>query len=674
MIRYSLSVKFIAVLLCAVALVACLGSAVGIAQLVKSNLYTDTINDFLYKRLEFQAYELADSLTERYAITQLSNCSAQDLKELGYRHYFEDVLNWSGFNEESFSYTVSTPDQRIVDASVQGLEEGLFFEMVCSSQYPVLVRTEEDAAVLDQVYGKGYVRQETVSLSDYEDPVTIRYYPTPKCSVNITLMQDASLNRFSTAVSLVKQLYDLRYLLIVSLALSLLLITLCVFYICVAAGRDNRSGQIRVRGLNLLPLDLYAIIVVVAGILMLPYGIQLIYNWTQTNRDFNPGTVTLAGLTFCTLFLLVVGLFYAAVSQIKMGLQYWTKRLIFYHFGRWLSKTMRRLLTVLPMTWKYLLTGLIFLAGVLTALPFALKGIWLPLGLLALAGLLLLIYNAYAYGVLIRGAERMAKGNLNSKIDTRFLVGSYALCARDLNILADVAVEAARKQMKADRMRTELITNISHDIKTPLTSIVSYVDLLSSAKNAQQRTQYLEVLGRQSLRLKKLIEDLVELSKASTGNISVNLLPMDAEETMNQVLGEFSDKLENAGLTVVFQPSGESLPILADGRLTWRVMSNLLSNIVKYAMPGTRVYAQAYMCDGEVCLSLKNVSREPLTASPEELMERFVRGDASRHTEGSGLGLNIAKSLMELQKGQLRLQVDADLFHATAVFPAVHQE
>ena len=177
------------------------------------------------------------------------------------------------------------------------------------------------------------------------------------------------------------------------------------------------------------------------------------------------------------------------------------------------------------------------------------------------------------------------------------------------------------------------------------------------------------MLARQSQRLKKLIEDLMEMSKANTGNIPVDIATLDAIEAINQALGEFSDKLSAAQLTPVFNPPAQALPMRCDGRLTWRVLSNLLSNAVKYAMPGTRLYIDLIKAGDHVVISLKNISKEPLNVSSDELMERFVRGDTSRNTEGSGLGLNIAKSLMELQHGQLQLLVDGDLFKATLIFP-----
>ena len=237
--------------------------------------------------------------------------------------------------------------------------------------------------------------------------------------------------------------------------------------------------------------------------------------------------------------------------------------------------------------------------------------------------------------------------------------------------------------MKSERLKTELITNVSHDIKTPLTSIVNYVDLLQKPHTPEEETEYLAVLDRQSKRMKKLIEDLVEMSKASTGNIPAYLAPTDLVEITNQALAEYDGKLKLAGLTpevTVLGRDGKpkapeaAVTVMADGRLLWRVLDNLLGNAVKYAMPGTRLYVDIAEYERSVMLSVKNISKNRLNISADELMERFVRGDASRSTEGSGLGLNIAKSLMELQKGKLNLIVDGDLFKAVLLYDPMPQD
>jgi signal transduction histidine kinase len=195
------------------------------------------------------------------------------------------------------------------------------------------------------------------------------------------------------------------------------------------------------------------------------------------------------------------------------------------------------------------------------------------------------------------------------------------------------------------------------------------VDLLQKTHTQEEQQQYLDVLARQSSRLKKLIEDLMEMSKASTGNVTTQITDVNAAEAVHQALGEFADKLLAAELTPVVRLPEEPVSMKADGRLAWRVMGNLLSNAVKYAMPGTRLYVDVTRQTDRVLISFKNISAEPLNISAEELMERFVRGDASRNTEGSGLGLNIAAGLMEVQRGSMEVLVDGDLFKVTLFFP-----
>jgi len=237
--------------------------------------------------------------------------------------------------------------------------------------------------------------------------------------------------------------------------------------------------------------------------------------------------------------------------------------------------------------------------------------------------------------------------------------------AENLNRIHASVQTAVEKQLKSERLKTELITNVSHDIKTPLTSIVNYVDLLKK-QDVQDETaqEYIEVLDRQSTRLKKLIEDLMEASKASTGNINVNLAPLDSVELVKQVAGEYVDRLRDKGLELMVSLPQREVPVLADGQLLWRVFDNLLSNAQKYSQPGTRVYLDLQEAGGQVVVTFRNISAYSLNISGDELMERFVRGDSSRHTEGSGLGLSIARSLIELMNGHFGIVIDGDLFKA----------
>ena len=327
-------------------------------------------------------------------------------------------------------------------------------------------------------------------------------------------------------------------------------------------------------------------------------------------------------------------------------------------------------LSLLPVTWQWLIIGFFLLILLFFAMLTRNESIAV-LGLIA--SLTLVVYGSHCFGILWDSTRKMSQGNLDTKVDDKLMVGCFKDFAGDLNALADVAVVAAQKQMKSERMKTELITNVSHDIKTPLTSIINYVDLLQKPHTDEEQEIYLEVLSRQSQQMKKLLEDLIDMSKANTGNMTVYITPMNAKETLSQVMGEFADKLEMAQLIPVIREPEEEIYMLSDGKLVWRVLSNVLSNVVKYAMPGTRVYIDLAKAEGNVQISVKNISREALNVNADELMERFVRGDASRNTEGSGLGLNIAKSLMDIQKGKLELLVDGDLFKVTLTFPGVNE-
>lgn len=265
--------------------------------------------------------------------------------------------------------------------------------------------------------------------------------------------------------------------------------------------------------------------------------------------------------------------------------------------------------------------------------------------------------------------NRMVQGDYSQPINTKKMIGSFKTHADHLNNLGQGISRAVDEQMKSERFKTELITNVSHDIKTPLTSIINYVDLMEKEEIDNPKVQeYLEVLDRQSARLKKLIEDLMEASKASTGNIKVELEECDATVMLTQVVGEFEDRAKKNDLDIVVSSPEPPANIMADGRHLWRVIDNLMSNICKYAQPGTRVYIDLEKYNGMVIMTFRNTSRYQLNISSEELMERFVRGDSSRNTEGSGLGLSIAQSLTALMGGNFAIQIDGDLFKAILSF------
>lgn len=543
--------------------------------------------------------------------------------------------------------------------------------------------------------------------------VEYRYAQLPDYTVELTLAPGAY--RFDGGYALLTQVWSCRNSLFFIMGACLLLFAVLAVYLCCAAGRKPGSEEVHAAGFNCIPLDIY-----LAGGGLIIFGLfMVIVQFNDAAGLFTQNIQTLcAGMLMAgyAMSLIFVGFCFACAAQFKTPGGYWWRNsvcwrcldllvkcvkgcfsgcgwllrklpkaaAVFWDFLlmlltplRWLwtqikktcakiGKSVNRVYSMMPLTWQWLLTGFIMVMLLFAALA-GRSEMMVVLSLCACVAVVL--YGAYCFGILLESAKRMGKGDLDTKVDDKYLTGAFKSFAGDLNDLAGVAVVAAQKQLKSERMKTELITNVSHDIKTPLTSIINYVDLLQKPHTPEEEKTYLEVLNRQSQRLKKLIEDLMEMSKASTGNLTADITKLDAVESVNQALGEFADKLEKAQLTPVFRHPEESVAMMADGRLAWRVLSNLLSNTVKYALPGTRVYIDVMALEGKVIISLKNISRDELNVDADELMERFVRGDDSRNTEGSGLGLNIAKTLMELQKGQLQLLVDGDLFKVTLIFP-----
>lgn len=293
---------------------------------------------------------------------------------------------------------------------------------------------------------------------------------------------------------------------------------------------------------------------------------------------------------------------------------------------------------------------------------------------------LLLILNAGVLAVLIldgiqrqkllEGVESMKSGKEESAIPAEHLFWNNRRMAEAVNELGEDLKSAVQEQMKSERMKADLITNVSHDLKTPLTSIINYVDLMKREPIENARAEeYLEVLDQKSQRLKQLTEDLVEASRASSGNVTLQITRIDLKELLMQTSGEFEERFAARGLRFVASYPQEPLYVKADGRRLWRIIENLYRNVEKYAMPHTRVYLDVTREGDEGVISMKNISEQPLNISAEELTERFTRGDESRTTEGSGLGLSIAKDLTELQNGRFEIYLDGDLFKVTVAFP-----
>ena len=455
---------------------------------------------------------------------------------------------------------------------------------------------------------------------------------------------------------------------------ALALLALVVYLACVAGRRPNAEG-VAPGWQERIPFDLY-LAVAGAGAFALICLFAECFNYGSTGDLPLLATGALGCLT--ALAVLALAAWMTLCARVKLG-KWWRNTVTFralclaWRALRWCGRAARNAARAVPLVWRtaLLLLGISF--AEFCCIVSARYDIEILLALWLFERLLLfpaVFYLAWEMKKLLAVGAALAAGNLDARVDTKHMYWDLRAHGENLNDISRGMQRAVEKQLKSERLRTELITNVSHDVKTPLTSIVNYVDLLRRDPGGEHTAEYLEALDRPSRRLKKLTEDLVEVSKASTGNIAVNAARRSVGELLTQALGEYSERLERAELTPVLTlPEGE-LFVRADGALTWRVLDNLFSNACKYALPGTRFYLDAVSDGDRVRLSLKNISRERLNVSADELLERFARGDAARGGEGSGLGLDIARSLTEAQGGVFRLSVDGDLFRADVELPA----
>ena len=441
--------------------------------------------------------------------------------------------------------------------------------------------------------------------------------------------------------------------------LFLLLTLFCFCFSMASAGHWAGHEGIHLTWLDKIPADVWLLVLLCAFFI----------GWDTFYYGLGRLWVFAALLPFLLLFLCVFAAQCKAGTVLRGSLIGRLLRLL-WRIIRAVGRGLYRTAAGLPLMWKTaLITVVLFFLEMLLVLVGygSVDGIFVAMKLVEF---LAILYIALNLRILQKGGEKLAEGDLSQSIDTRPLIGDFKRYGQRMNDLRTGMERAVQEQTKAERMKTELITNVSHDIKTPLTSIINYVDLLQKV-DVQPETarEYIAVLDRQSRRLKKLTEDLVEASKASSGALPVELQPTDVAVLFDQIVGEYQERLADCRLTLVARPPEKSVFVRADGKLLSRVMDNLVSNICKYALEDTRVYVVASSDAETVTISFKNVSRAELNISPDELMERFVRGDASRHTEGSGLGLSIAGSLVRLMNGTFALSIDGDLFRADITLP-----
>ena len=482
----------------------------------------------------------------------------------------------------------------------------------------------------------------------------------------VILPQNVGTDWNSTANTLLNFVYSMRYTALVTMFVSFIIGAAAFVFLMCAAGHRNGTDEIVTTVWDHLWLDVFAVGAVLAEVFVFYVAAIFLINVDVAYLPFILFVTAVA--TLCMGWLLLLFLLSFSV-RVKLGK--WWRHTLCYQLFRKIGQFARMIWENIGFLWKVILVMLVlaFFEGI-GVLMFFNSDIALLLWLLEKLVLYpLVLWYCVQLNQLKNGTEKIAGGEPGYQISTKRMTGIFKEQGEQINHISDGMTHAIEERMKSERFKTELITNVSHDIKTPLTSIINYVDLLEKEDLHNETAQeYLEVLERQSSRLKKLIEDLIEASKASTGNLPVHLERLEAGIFMTQTVGEFEEKTKAAGLDLVIEKPETPVYIMADSRHFWRVIDNLMNNICKYAQSGTRVYINLEVKEAQVSITFRNTSKYPLNISSDELMERFVRGDASRNTEGSGLGLSIANSLMDLMGGTFRLYVDGDLFKVVLGF------
>ena len=600
------------------------------------------------------------------------------------------LLDCDGYTKTRDEIRTDIMENRIGNGHIYNILEvygnGESVENYCDDQR--IYYTIEDYAnggVIEGNYkGQSFlVQKRQLNLMTYEERAyedengDMHWTSVEKAPINITVYipREALSGNGQLLLNVVDTAYTLRYGVVWILGVSALVLVVSLCYLYAAAGH-RKGGVIALNHLDRVPFDLLTAAVIAIALLSASLIDAVVYSGDLFS------IVILAVVLSADYF---VGLGYTLSFATRLKTRTLLKNNIIYKLWFIAVKGIKKLFG----WFKYLFKNIPTVAK--TAIITSAVGLFQFIIIAiftyypAERTFLLLLFTVLDIAVIIslsillkrikEGGEKIAAGDLEHKIDTKYMHGDFKDFADSLNNINEGLSVAINEKIKSERFKTELITNVSHDIKTPLTSIINYVDLIKKEEPENENIrEYIDVLDRQSSRLKKLIEDLMEASKASTGNLAVNLSVCEAGVLLSQTVGEFDERLKAAGLTPVVSIPETPVKIMADGRHLWRVFDNLMNNICKYSQVGTRVYLNVSERDGKAQITFRNISKYELNITGEELTERFVRGDKSRNTEGSGLGLSIAKSLTELQGGELKIDIDGDLFKVTLTFDTVQRE
>ncbi|MBR5296047.1 MAG: HAMP domain-containing histidine kinase [Clostridia bacterium] len=613
---FNLPVKILAFLLCVVCLFSSVISGFGIFALICQDGYRYSWDKVCKKSLEAEYGWLCDSVAYMYNET----------------HY---------------------DGEGVFESSLSELKDEVNFYCTVSSLRMVLYSDDYDPASDDHI---AHFEERIYILPDSPYDVEKVY------DVELYLAEPIEGSNLETKLELLKAFYDLRYALIAICSSCAVGTILLLIFLLISAGRKGANLP-KLCFFDKVPLEIYLFGGVVAFFIEESFfDIAPAQDWFCL---LAAALFLLADSILLILFLISVAKRIKTKSFIKttfVGKIWFFTRKNLYRLSRFWEnmKLVPKLVFVLICLalFDLILATMVVYSVFLTVL--LIEGLCLSV---------VLVWYGASLQHLKDDQEIISEGKLDHRCEIERLPWGIRPLADAMNRSAEGMEKAVEEKIKSERFKTELITNVSHDIKTPLTSIINYVDLIKKEKTKNERIkEYVEILDRQSTRLKKLTEDLVESSKAASGILPVEMDCCDVGVLLEQALGEYQSAFEEKGLIPCFLLPEETVSVLADGKLLWRVMDNLLRNIEKYALSGTRVYVNLEEKEGKAQITFRNISAQPISMSGEYLSERFVRGDLSRNTEGSGLGLAIAKSLVELQKGSFSITVDGDLFKAVIEF------
>ncbi len=635
---------------------------------------TDMFIDSYMGEVERKGSSLKDEVEEGYFIDEYgywidpiedSDRMPIYVQDGEYKIYYQ-----TNHTKKKFIYLLVNEETKIAYTNIQQTSktntiEKLKQEIISNNKYWSISNNQIQTNI-ERLSEENIVRNEDLQkISEFS--MNKQYYTAFDETVqNLDSTSDITLNR--ALYNQTKSLYKYSYS---TLIISIIIGSIELIYLIYSLGYVKNKEEIYLSWLDKIPLEI------------LFFGYFLLF-FVEAALSVICLSVISVDVNLCVMLIMLVGYFsvlsalYGAGTLLKrIKAHTFFKNSITYRILKWLVQKYKNVKNTIASNKNLGGKIALYFIGIVT--------IAILIGLIFKEfGILLdIVFWIWCYYKIMKevdkfkqihdATEKIYKGDTNIKLDESLYTGVLKELAIYINDIAGGFSNAIKESLKSERLKTELITNVSHDIKTPLTSIINYVDLLKQENIQNEKAkEYIEVLDNKSQRLKKLIEDLVEASKASSGNIKINKEVLNVKELINQVTGEFEDKFNSRGLNIISKLPEETVYIKADSRYLYRVLENTYSNVAKYAEENTRVYIDCILEEeNTVAIYVKNISKDELNISADELMQRFVRGDKSRNTEGSGLGLSIAKSLTELQDGTFNIYLDGDLFKVAIKFKRV---